>query len=218
MGIDLPRGRGGEARCDPEPMIQHRVLSPREYRRMPWKNGGGLTTEIASYPPRAALDAFDWRVSMADVARDGPFSKFTGIDRTIVLMAGAGMRLAGAGGVVELRAPLEPFAFRGEDPIECTLVDGAVRDFNLMLRRGRARGGVAVFQATGARIAPAQFRVCYAATGTCECLVSGHPPIVVAPDHALLLDDPSPVPAGTLAVNPLTADTVAVVVSIDLVA
>src|SRR6476619_3067787 len=73
-----------------------RLLTPNDYRSMPWKNGAGRTTEIAVHPPGAALDAFAWRVSIADVERDGPFSRFPGIDRTIVLLGGSGMRLAEA--------------------------------------------------------------------------------------------------------------------------
>ncbi|EGD04024.1 hypothetical protein B1M_13530, partial [Burkholderia sp. TJI49] len=45
----------------------------------PWKNGGGVTREIAAFPPGAALDAFAWRVSVADVGAAGPFSRFDGI-------------------------------------------------------------------------------------------------------------------------------------------
>jgi environmental stress-induced protein Ves len=197
-------------------MIEHRVLSPAEFRRMPWKNGGGLTTELASYPPRAALDAFDWRVSVADITRDGPFSYFEGIDRTIVLISGGGIRLEGPGRTLELRASFEPYAFFGEDPIHCTLLDGPVRDFNVMLRRGRARGDVTVVQKAGARIAPARFCLCYAVTGAFECLVAGRPPINVATDHTLLLEDP--VSSTAVMVNPLTSDSVALVATIDLAA
>ena len=70
-----------------------RLLTPADFHSMPWKNGAGRTTEIAVHPPGAALDTFAWRVSIADVERDGPFSRFPGIDRTIVLLEGAGMRL-----------------------------------------------------------------------------------------------------------------------------
>ena len=69
-----------------------RLFAPDEYRRMPWKNGGGSTDEIATYPRGAGLDAFDWRVSIAHVASDGPFSRFPGVERTITLLEGAGMR------------------------------------------------------------------------------------------------------------------------------
>ena len=194
-------------------MIRQRVLSPADYRRMPWKNGAGRTTELASFPAGAVLDAFDWRVSIADVDRDGPFSTFPGIDRTIVLLAGAGMRLGGGGRAVTLRAPYEPHAFSGDDAIECTLIDGPVRDFNLMVRRGRATGEVAIVRGGAARIAPARFRLCYAASGECKCALPGHPPQVIAADHALLVEDESASRA-VLGVKPLTAQAVAVVVSV----
>jgi len=195
-------------------MIRHRVLSPADYRRMPWKNGAGRTTEIASHPAGAALDAFDWRISVADVASDGPFSTFAGVDRTIVLLAGAGMCLDGDGRSTLLRTPYAPHSFRGDDAIACALVDGPVRDFNLMLRRGRVTGEVAIVRGAAAHIAPARFRLCYAAIGPCECRFAGHPPWVVAGDHALLVED-DPASPMALAVNPRTADAVAVVVRIE---
>ncbi|MBM7325185.1 HutD family protein, partial [Agrobacterium sp. S2] len=49
---------------------------------MPWKNGGGVTTEIIVHPAKASMADFDWRISMANVAQDGPFSIFPGVDRT----------------------------------------------------------------------------------------------------------------------------------------
>src|SRR4029453_7140835 len=69
------------------PMV--RLLTPNDYRSRPWKNGAGRTTEIAVHPAGAGLDAFAWRVSIASVERNGPFSAFPGIDRTIVLLDGA---------------------------------------------------------------------------------------------------------------------------------
>ena len=69
---------------------------------MRWKNGGGETAEIAVSPPGAALDAFDWRLSMAKVETDGPFSAFPGIDRTLAILEGEGIRLS-VGGEPPLR-------------------------------------------------------------------------------------------------------------------
>jgi environmental stress-induced protein Ves len=195
-------------------MAQHCLLTPADYRRMPWRNGGGRTTEIASYPPGAALDAFDWRISIADVVKDGPFSRFAGIDRTIVLIAGAGMRLDGDGHSVLLTGLYEPYAFRGDDAVDCTLVDGPVRVFNLMLRRNRGCGTVTVMRREGARVPPARFRLCYAATGACECLLPVHAPLAVYADHTLFITDDDVV--AQFAVNPLTADAVALVTAIDL--
>jgi uncharacterized protein len=196
-------------------MARHHVLTPADYRRMPWKNGGGRTTEIVSHPAGAALDAFDWRVSIADVAKDGPFSIFAGIDRTIVLLGGSGMRLSGDGHAVVLRTPFEPYAFSGDEAVACALIDGPVRDFNLMLRRGRASGCVSVVRGAGARIHPARFTLCYSVAGAHECLFAGHPPLAIATDHAVLIEDERATPP-PLSVNPLRSDAVALVACVDI--
>ncbi|PTB23844.1 histidine utilization protein HutD [Paraburkholderia caribensis] len=113
----------------------------------PWKNGGGVTREVAAFPEGAALDSFVWRVSVADVAQAGPFSRFAGIDRTLVLLSGAGMLLDEAGGATHtLREPLDIARFEGEMAIDARLIDGATRDFNLMVRRGAATGDVAIWR------------------------------------------------------------------------
>ena len=113
----------------------------------PWKNGGGVTREVAAFPAGAALDAFVWRVSVADVAQAGPFSRFAGIDRTLALLSGAGMLLDETNGVTHaLREPLDIARFEGETAIDARLVDGATRDFNLMVRRGAATGDVEVWR------------------------------------------------------------------------
>ena len=156
----------------------HRHAPPAQARRlcrMPWKNGGGQTTEIAAHPAGASLADFDWRVSIAEINADGPFSAFAGVDRTLVLLAGAGVRLTGTTHMAELRVPYEPYAFSGDDATACRLVDGPVRDFNLMLRRGCVRGRVVVVREASARIEPARWRACHAAVGAVECLVAGSP-------------------------------------------
>lgn len=105
-------------------------LDPRQYRRQRWKNDGGETLEIAadaeSAPPA-------WRLSLATIERDGPFSDFAGYDRTIVALEGA-IRLSVDGIEVELRRH-EPFEFRGESKVEASLLAGSVRDLNVMTRR-----------------------------------------------------------------------------------
>jgi environmental stress-induced protein Ves len=196
----------------------HRLLQPADYVRMPWRNGGGRTTEIALHPPDATSDTFDWRVSVADVAANGPFSRFPGVDRTIVLITGAGMRLDGDGHAAELRTPFEPYAFSGDDGIECTLLNGAVRDFNLMLRRSRARGHVAIVRDEGMRIVPARFLVCYAAIGAVECLLPAHSAVTIASDHAIVIEDEGAAASAPIAINPLSGDAVALVAAIELLA
>ncbi|MEK2602274.1 HutD family protein [Burkholderia arboris] len=140
----------------------------------PWKNGGGVTREIGAFPPGAALDAFAWRVSVADVGMAGPFSRFDGIDRTLVLLSGAGMTLAEAGGVQHvLDAPLARADFAGETAIDATLHDGATRDFNLMTRRSAARGALDVWYAGAHRVAHADTVLLFCAAGAVDVELDG---------------------------------------------
>ena len=64
------------------------ILRAAERRAVPWKNGGGLTREVAAHPPQSDLGNFDWRVSLAEVRRGGPFSSFPGIDRHMAVISG----------------------------------------------------------------------------------------------------------------------------------
>ena len=70
------------------------VVRAASYRRMPWKNGGGETIEMLASPAGVSLETFDWRISMASVVADGPFSSFAGIDRTLGIIDGAGLVLS----------------------------------------------------------------------------------------------------------------------------
>jgi environmental stress-induced protein Ves len=128
-----------------EGTLRMKVLRHEEYKVMPWKNGGGTTTEVWVSPQGLGLaDApFDWRVSIADVATDGPFSKFAGYDRHIMLLEGEGMRLeTEESGVIDL-ALYRPAAFSGDWTVSGKLIDGPVRDFNLMVARRFGRGSLA---------------------------------------------------------------------------
>lgn len=113
-------------------------LSLKKLPSVPWKNGGGTTREIACSPHGATMADFDWRVSVADVNSDGAFSHFENIERTIVLLDGAGMNLAHPSGAIvhALTTPLAPFTFAGETPFVAKIVNGACQDFNVMTRRG----------------------------------------------------------------------------------
>ena len=115
-----------------------RLILAREYRRMRWKNGLGETAEIAISPQGAALDAFDWRISLACLETSGPFSLFPGIDRTLTVVAGAGFRLAvDEHPPAELTLRSEPITFGGESAVAATLLAGPVTDLNVMTRRDR---------------------------------------------------------------------------------
>ncbi|HWW27823.1 MAG TPA: HutD family protein, partial [Caulobacter sp.] len=85
--------------------------------------------------PGAGLDGFDWRVSLADVAADGPFSAFPGVDRVLTMIAGDGLVLEIDGQPVRLE-PGAPLVFPGEAAVMARLTAGPIRDLNVMVRRG----------------------------------------------------------------------------------
>jgi environmental stress-induced protein Ves len=107
------------------------VLRAANYPRMPWKNGGGSTEEIAR-DAGDDLDSFGWRLSIADIGESGGFSTFAGYQRVITVLQGQGMMLLVDGLDSRLLLPLDPFAFSGECQVYCALFGGPIRDFNLI--------------------------------------------------------------------------------------
>jgi len=118
-----------------------RILRAADRAAVAWKNGGGITREVAVSPQGAGLDDFDWRVSIAQVSEPGPFSIFPGIDRTLAILDGR-MMLAFDAHSVTLDAASAPFAFAGDVACTGTPLDGAVTDLNVMTRRGRCSAGM----------------------------------------------------------------------------
>ena len=116
----------------------HHVLRHRDRTPGPWANGGGVTYDVLRSP--ADVDAFDWRLSVAEVAADGPFSAYPGVDRTLVLLSGA-MSLMVDGDAYDVPL-LAPFEFGGEASVTSVLHGGPTMDFNVMTRRGRATADV----------------------------------------------------------------------------
>lgn len=116
----------------------------------PWKNGGGSTRELACWPPATAaaggMDSFGWRVSVATIAAPGPFSAFAGVDRQIMLLGGDGVQLTSSGWQHTLAERWQPFAFSGDEAVDCTMLGGISTDFNLMLRRGAWKGTLQVLR------------------------------------------------------------------------
>jgi environmental stress-induced protein Ves len=170
------------------------VIDASHYRVMPWKNGFGTTTEIAIDPPDADLgDGFRWRVSIAAIQRSGPFSAFRGYDRTIMVIEGDGMDLTvGNAPARRLDRLFEPFVFSGDEPAECRLLGGPIRDFNLMVDRSQLRAQLDVFELDPARSVdlPAVPRcVVHCFDGSIELVGSGSSePAYLARHHTAVLE------------------------------
>ena len=116
-------------------MKPFKIYSPEDFQTLPWRNGLGSTVELIS-ESLEGHEAFSWRLSIASVANDGPFSDFSGYDRTLLLLEGAGITLNNPnGGSIELNSPLDCAHFKGEDLINASLHDGPIKDFNVMTLR-----------------------------------------------------------------------------------
>ena len=111
-------------------MIQ--ILTSADYKTMPWKNGLGSTIELARDAGQD-MQQFLWRISMADVSTNGPFSIFPDRQRLLSILEGEGLRLNFVQrGLQQTVKGLDVCTFSGEDVIESVLLDGPVRDFNLI--------------------------------------------------------------------------------------
>lgn len=165
------------------------ILRRNDYKVMAWKNGGGITTEIAVFPPDSGIDGepFQWRVSIAEVAADGTFSTFNGYDRHIMLLEGNGMRLEAAGtSVLDLTLPYRPASFSGDQTMFGKLSDGPVRDFNLMVARKSGHGRLDYLEITETLplASDGSTRLVYCIDG--EFSTGGH---VLASGETLILED-----------------------------
>src|SRR6476661_8877794 len=126
------------------PMAQSRPMTWNLIRlsdapATPWRNGGGLTRELAAWPEGPD---WTWRISVADVAADGPFSHFPGVQRFFAVLDGNGVRLTADGRPHEVTATSAPLAFDGAATVDCQLLAGPTQDLNLMVQRSRASGAM----------------------------------------------------------------------------
>jgi environmental stress-induced protein Ves len=123
--------------------MSFKILIQDNYIQKPWKNGLGITCEIATHPINAESD-FDWRVSMADINQSGPFSHFPGIDRVLVLLDGPSLTLRRPTLKTDCEIALyQPYHFSG-DIETVALVQGLGKDFNVMTKRGKVSADVTI--------------------------------------------------------------------------
>jgi environmental stress-induced protein Ves len=116
-------------------MSDMRVIAAKDCQRTRWKNDGGWTTELARSADIAGAD-FRWRISIAEIESDGPFSSFPGIARDLLLLDGNGIELdIDDAPPRQLTRRFERVQFDGESKVECRLLAGPTRDFNVMAQR-----------------------------------------------------------------------------------
>ena len=161
------------------------ILRAADRAATPWKNGGGITREVAIWPPGSKFDDFDWRISMAGVREPGPFSVFEGIDRTMAILSGR-LELRLPDHTVVLSPESEPFAFAGDVTCEGIPVGGPVTDLNIMVRRGRAAARVTGFKGAAETIAEPHAVV--VATARTTLLLGNEEYVLDVLDAALIAD------------------------------
>ncbi|MFF2841423.1 HutD family protein [Paenarthrobacter sp. NPDC057981] len=131
------------------------IIRFADVRPEPWRNGGGVTRELASHPKAASAQdgAWDWRVSIADVSTAGDFSVFPGMERVITIIDGELLLLTVDGS----EHPLEkyrPFRFSGEAASSATLPTGDIRDLNVIARAGAFKGYTSIVEISKKRPHP----------------------------------------------------------------
>ena len=140
----------------------------------PWRNGGGVTHELVAWPD---ANNWVWRMSVAEVASNGMFSKFEGVQRWFAVLDGAGVQLTfgtdSQAKIHQLTSNSTPFCFDGSLSVDCQLLDGATQDFNLMVRRDQAESqmervsGICKFS-----IKPAKVVAVYSINGTSKVRIN----------------------------------------------
>ena len=157
-------------------MTRLKLLHAHDYKRVRWKNDGGWTTEIAREPTDSAID-FLWRVSIADIESDGPFSSFPGVARELMLLAGSGIELdIDDAPPLRLSERFQRVRFDGESRVECRLLSGPTRDFNVMTRRDAVRAEAMGRPLVGSMVLFPEARVVWLAhlvSGTAEARTDG---------------------------------------------
>jgi environmental stress-induced protein Ves len=157
--------------------MKTKLLKSQDYIRSPWKNGGGIFTDIAdAHQPGAATKDWDsllWRFASTPIVAPGPFSHMPGIDRLQMVIGGRGLVLKAPGLEFDEREPFTTVRFTGEMEIVTELESGPVEVVNLMARRGAAEIELVALKAPGERPLPAGTHLLYAARGDCSIRLDG---------------------------------------------
>ncbi|MEY2952981.1 MAG: hypothetical protein RLZZ401_1068 [Pseudomonadota bacterium] len=167
-------------------MSQH-IVRTQDVAPQPWKNGGGTTRELLTWPAASGpLAGADWRlrISVACIAHDGPFSRFPGVQRWFAVLDGGGVELALGPARLTLMPGDAPLAFHGHSAPQCTLRDGPTQDLNLMCQGGQSF--MKLIANNDSHIAGSRFLALYAATA--GIWSNGRGDAQALPAHTLLWD------------------------------
>ncbi|MET4134667.1 HutD family protein [Pseudarthrobacter sp. PvP090] len=133
------------------------IIRYAELKAHPWRNGGGVTRELASHPAAAPAHApgagWDWRVSIADVSKAGDFSAYPGMDRVLTVVEGE-LLLLSVDGAEHPLEKFRPFRFSGDAAASGALPTGDIRDLNVITRSGVFKGYTSIIELSKKRAHP----------------------------------------------------------------
>ncbi|MET3890137.1 environmental stress-induced protein Ves [Bosea sp. OAE506] len=166
-------------------------LSPETFRSKPWKNGGGVTLDIADASRPGAdpsgWEGMVWRLGRTAIVQPGPFSDLTGYERLQAVIVGSGLVLEGASGEIDLRQPFMPVHYDGGLPLVSRLENGPVEVVNLIVDRALCSADLTVPE-LGATVALAPAIHILYAPGEAVTARCGGEAIAVPGGHALRID------------------------------
>ncbi|WP_160663420.1 HutD/Ves family protein [Pseudarthrobacter sp. ATCC 49987] len=141
------------------------IIRYAELKAQPWRNGGGVTREVASHPAAtarqdgtstdstASASGWDWRVSIAEMSKAGEFSAFPGMDRVLTVVEGE-LLLLSVDGAEHPVEKYRPFRFSGDAAAAGALPTGDIRDLNVITRRGAFKGYTSIIELSKKRAHP----------------------------------------------------------------
>jgi environmental stress-induced protein Ves len=163
-----------------------RCFSIDALSREAWKNGGGWTRTVASQETGQLLR---WRVSLADITAAGPFSRFDGLDRTAVMVRGAGLCLSGEAESWQFDGPGSFAQFPGELALHCNVTGVPTQLWNVMVRRGQAQANLLIVEDDAVDLPPAPDVLVLALRGRFELIQPGANPLVLHANECLHMQD-----------------------------
>ena len=166
-------------------------IDPAAFRHTPWKNGGGVTIDVAEamlpgFAP-GSWEGMVWRFGRTAIVTPAPFSDLSGFDRQQVLVSGSGLVLETLAGEIDVRQPFRPVRFAGETAIVSRLETGPVEVVNLIGDRARVSIDLSCLTAGATASLPAGVHILYAAATPCGLAINGNP-CEIADGHALRID------------------------------
>ena len=166
-------------------------LPPETFRSKPWKNGGGITVDIADAcrpgADPAGWEGMVWRLGRTAIVQPGPFSDLTGYERLQAVIVGAGLVLEGASGEIDLRRPFVPVRYDGGLPLVSRLENGPVEVVNLIVDRALCEADMVVPVPGDAVALKPAIHILYA-PGEAVTARCGTQAITVPAGHALRID------------------------------